>query len=78
MAKALADKAVQYLTWYLSLDDRRFLLSSQECEYHAALLHRESQLMLKYGSEFGQGYSDRLNELYTLYGERMQQAGYQY
>ena len=34
--------------------------------------------MLKYGSEFGQGYSDRLNELYTLYGERMQQAGYQY
>ena len=78
VAKALADKAVQYLTWYLSLDDRRFLLSSQECEYHAALLHRESQLMLKYGSEFGQGYSDRLNELYTLYGERMQQAGYQY
>ena len=29
VAKALADKAVQYLTWYLSLDDRRFLLSSQ-------------------------------------------------
>ena len=30
MMKALADKAVEYLTWYLSLDDNRFMISTRE------------------------------------------------
>ena len=34
MMKALADKAVEYLTWYLSLDDNRFMISTREFEYH--------------------------------------------
>lgn len=38
MMKALADKAVEYLTWYLSLDDNRFMISTREFEYHWAVL----------------------------------------
>ena len=53
MMKALADKAVEYLTWYLSLDDNRFMISTREFEYHWAVLdaevkdHEEVQLQAR-------------------------------
>ena len=43
--KALADKAVEYATWYLSLDDSRFLVSERECQYHLSLLDAEVKKM---------------------------------
>ena len=45
MMKALADKAVEYLTWYLSLDDNRFMISTREFEYHWAVLDAEVKAM---------------------------------
>ena len=71
IAKALADKAVEYLTWYLSLDDKRFLYSNQEFQYHWALLDREVKCMKTYGSELAPEYDTKVETLYNLYIDRM-------
>ena len=70
--KALADKAVEYLTWYLSLDDKRFAMSSREIiDYHLPILSAEVKLMQKYNSEQAPVYDDKLNELYQMCVDRM-------
>ena len=71
MMQALADKAVEYLTWYLSLDDERFLLSTREYEYHWALLDAEVKSMKKYDSKLVDIYSPKVDELYELYLTRL-------
>ena len=48
---ALANKAIEYMTWYLSLDDSQFFVSTREFEYHIALLNEELKLMEKYKSK---------------------------
>ena len=70
--KALADKAVEYLTWYLSLDDKRFAMSSREIiDYHLPILSAEVKLMQKYNSKQASVYDDKLNELYQMCVDRM-------
>ncbi|MDE5710526.1 MAG: hypothetical protein K2I27_05220, partial [Bacteroides sp.] len=69
--KALADKAVEYLTWYLSLDDNRFLISAGEFEYHFSVFNAEVKTMQKYGSEQAETYDAKVEELYNMYKERM-------
>mgnify|MGYP002507924574 CR=1 FL=1 len=72
MMKALADKAVEYMTWYLSLDDNRFLISANEFEYHCAILDAEVKMMKKYNSKLADIYEPKVEELYHLYVERME------
>ena len=70
--KALADKAVEYLTWYLSLDDQRFAMSSREViDYQLPILSTEVKLMQKYNSELAPVYDSKLNELYQMCVDRM-------
>ena len=69
--KALADKAVEYLTWYLSLDENRFLISANEFEYHFSVLNAEVKTMQKYDSEQAETYDAKVEELYNMYKERM-------
>ena len=69
--KALADKSVEYATWYLSLDDNRFLVSDRECQYHLSLLDTEVKLMRKYNSQLVEIYEEQLGRLYHHYVERM-------
>ncbi|MDE6348348.1 MAG: DUF2723 domain-containing protein [Bacteroides sp.] len=69
--KALADKAVEYMTWYLSLDDNRFLISANEFEYHWRVLNAEVQSMKKYNSSLTEIYEPKIEELYRIYAERM-------
>ena len=71
IVKALAGKAVEYVTWYLSLDDNRFLVSTGEAEYHLALLDAEVKQMRKYNSQLTETYEEKLGELYHQYMERM-------
>ena len=71
IVKALADKAVEYVTWYLSLDDNRFLVSTGEVEYHLALLDAEVKKMLQYNSTLTPTYEEQLGSLYHHYVERM-------
>ena len=67
MMKALADKAVEYLTWYLSLDDNRFMISTREFEYHWAVLDAEVKAMKKYNSKLAEIY------VYNMYVDRMKE-----
>ncbi|MCI1683779.1 MAG: DUF2723 domain-containing protein [Bacteroides sp.] len=71
MMKALADKEVEYLTWYLSLDDQRFSISTQEFEYHWAVLNEEVKLLKKYKSKLAGIYEPKVEELYNIYVSRL-------
>ena len=71
IVKALADKAVEYVTWYLSLDDNRFLVSTGEVEYHLALLEAEVKKMRQYNSTLTPTYEEQFGSLYHHYVERM-------
>ena len=73
MMKTLADKAVEYLTWYLSMDDSRFAISTREFEYHWAVLDAEVKIMKKYNSKLAEIYDPKVEELYNLYVERRKQ-----
>ena len=73
MMKALADKAVEYLTWYLSLDDNRFMISTREFEYHWAVLDAEVKAMKKYNSKLAEIYEPKVEELYKMYVDRMKE-----
>ena len=69
--QALADKAVEYMTWYMSLDESRFMISTREFEYHWALLNEEVKKMEQYKSPLAETYRAKLEELYNLYVNRM-------
>ena len=62
-----------YLTWYLSMDDYRFAVSSREFEYHLAVLDAEVKIMKKYNSKLAETYDPKVEELYSLYVERLKQ-----
>ena len=70
--QALADKAVEYCTWYLSLDERRFMLSVGELEYNWALLDAVVKVMKQYQSPLADIYTPKVDEIYNLYMERME------
>ena len=69
--KALADKSVEYMTWYLSFDDSQFYNSSYDFEYHWRILAAEVKLMREQGSDLAEIYEQKVEELYSLYSERM-------
>ena len=71
---ALAHKAIEYLTWYLSLGNSQFFVSTREFEYHIALLNEELKIMEKYKSKLADNYSGKLDELYGMYVSRMKEA----
>lgn len=73
IAKALADKAQEYLTWYLSLDSNRFRLSMGEFQYHWAVLSHLVDMMKKYDSNAVAPYAAKLDELYRHYGTRKEE-----
>ena len=65
--KALADKAVEYIVWYLSLNEQHFYISQYDLiEYHLPLLNTEIKTMKKYQSDLTEAYETKLDELYDL------------
>ena len=68
---SLADKEVEYMTYYLSLDDYRFSVSVSEFEYHTAVLDRIVTVMETFGSDRMADYDSKLNELYGIYRTRV-------
>ena len=71
LTAALGDKAVEYMTWYMSLDEHRFLISAREFEYHWALLNEVVKKMEQYKSTLAPTYRDKLETLYDLYVKRI-------
>ena len=69
--KQLADKAVEYMTWYMSMSDSRFMYASREYEYHWAILDREVKIMKQYQSQLAGVYEPKVDELYNMYVDRM-------
>ncbi|MCD8081148.1 MAG: DUF2723 domain-containing protein [Bacteroides sp.] len=63
----LANKSVEYLIWYLSLDDYRIRISSNDITYNLSLLAQYVRVMEMYGSDLAEHYSEKLDELYNLY-----------
>ena len=66
----MANKSLEYITWYLSMDNRRLALSNQECMYHFYLLDEITKSLEKNGSSKADNYSKKLDELYGLYAGR--------
>ena len=67
----LANKSVEYLTWYLSLDDNHLLMSQREFIMHLSALDMEVKMMEKYKSKLAGNYTPKVNELYNIYVGRM-------
>ena len=53
----LANKSVEYLTWYLSLDDNHLLMSQREFIMHLSALDMEVKMMEKYRPSPGKPYA---------------------
>ncbi|MEG0887771.1 MAG: DUF2723 domain-containing protein [Bacteroides sp.] len=66
----LANKSVEYMLWYLSMNDQQLAISSQEFMYHLSLLDAEVRTMEKYKSKLVSNYTTRLEELYNAYMSR--------
>ncbi len=69
----LANKSVEYLTWYLSLSDSKFFISIQEVGYHFKLLETEIAVMKQYKSEKATHYYQKMEELYNAYEVRVKE-----
>ena len=70
----LANNAVEYMLWYLSLPDRKLSISGDSFLYYAGQLDAEVNLMEKFKSDDLKGhYSEQLQKLYGEYVRRMQQ-----
>ena len=68
----LANKSLEYMIWYLSLNDNQLAIASENFVYNASLLDAEVRLMEKYKSEeLAKHYSEQLDQLYNEYVTRM-------
>jgi hypothetical protein len=70
VVKTLADKAVEYITWYLSLDRERLSMSVREVEYHIALLSEFTNVMKENRSKLAATYNEKLELLYDIYAKK--------
>ena len=62
----LANKSLEYMIWYLSLNDNQLAIASENFVYNASLLDAEVRLMEKYKSEeLAKHYSTQLDQLYN-------------
>jgi hypothetical protein len=69
--RAIGDKAVEYITWYLSLDDTNLNISRREVEWHLALLNEAYRVMDRNNSKLTETYENKLNTLYDIYAKRV-------
>ncbi|MDR0962073.1 MAG: hypothetical protein LBM62_05905, partial [Mediterranea sp.] len=63
---ALLDKAVEYITWYLSLDDRRRADGMYQVSYQMMLMDRCIEQLKTYNSEKAALYEGKYEELYHI------------
>ena len=68
----LANRAVEYMRWYLSLSNSKLALSSENFIYYAGQLDAEVKLMEQHKSDkLKEEYAPQLQQLYGRYLERM-------
>lgn len=64
---ALANKSVEFVVWYLSMNDHLLAISSKEVQTHLLMLDRFLQTMEENKSPLHEVYSKRFDELYNMY-----------
>ncbi len=69
----LANKSVEYITWYLSLSESKLIISMRELEYHFQLLKAEINIMKEYKSPKATHYEKKLDELFNMYDEKVKE-----
>ncbi|MDR0891954.1 MAG: DUF2723 domain-containing protein [Mediterranea sp.] len=68
----LANKSLEYMLWFLSLNDYQLSIESDNFVYNASLLDSEVRLMQKYkADDLYKHYSTQLEELYDEYVKRI-------
>lgn len=70
---AIGNKSVEYITWYLSLDNSRLRENLDDCMYHFFLLDEVNKTLAAGQSKSGMAehYSKKFDELYALYKTRV-------
>ena len=69
---ALADEAIEYITWYLSLDANRFYISAGEViDYHLPILNSLIKQMEKYNSKQAAEYKEMFDQIYDMSVQRL-------
>ncbi len=66
----MANNSLEYITWYLSMSNKRLALSTQECLYHFYLLDDISKIMETNGLEQAKEYTNKFKELYSIFADR--------
>jgi len=64
---ALANKSLEYATWYLTMNDLQLVVSSREVQTHFAVLDECIRIMEDNDSSLYENYSARFKELYSMY-----------
>jgi hypothetical protein len=67
----LANKSIEYATWYLAMNDLQLAISSKEVQTHFAILDECVRIMEDNGSALHENYSKRFEELYGIYVMRI-------
>ena len=81
----LANKAMEYITWYMSLDDEKLALSYENCLNHFYMMDQINKSFgraitkaeetqdeaLEHSSETALHYAQRFEELYHMFSERV-------
>jgi len=62
---ALAEKSVEYITWYQHMDNTKWNSVADNCMYHIYLLNKGVKMMEEFDSEWTTHYSNILNALYN-------------
>jgi hypothetical protein len=71
---ALANKSVEYVIWYLTMNDLQLVISSREIQTHLALLEEYIHIMEDNGSDLYENYSTRFAELRSMYLMRVKSS----
>lgn len=70
----LAQKSVEYITWYLSMKNHRWHIVSEACMTHLYLLNEEIKIMEKYKSELLDRYGREFEQLYQMFELKVKPA----
>lgn len=61
---ALAEKSIEYITWYQQMDHTKWPAVAQNCMYYFYLLNEEIKVMEGFNQQIANHYSRILNSLY--------------
>lgn len=74
---AIANKSVEYITWYMSMGNMQLAISSREMQINLLLLKECVRMLKESESKLYDNYAPQLEELYTMYASRIKRQAAQ-